>query len=362
MDTREFAEGYQTPANHVVKSKYEDESPEVSTLMEGPRKWSSFFDVKLEEYLQDGTSPNPDADTNALVEDYLLGWNAPYLYETVMDVRKSAYTSPDAQAATNELHFHVMNREMWPMWLRLINPEGTRPATEDEVFVMQANLALHASEIFKTAKTVREKEEGSGRQSGLVGRFYGQLTEIDTAIVGLELIRQQISNGNGGYALVPAPHKFEAGHDNKRRSADFVFIDTQLRQARGVQVKVRVGSLDQQSHDDPSARTRIYDDDFITLVDGIIDLGNSRSEYRGRGRYATAAAPGLIALDFLNHEMPMQKLKKHPVFKMHLNHVMHGKGVAREYAGNRTPYLQKAVAHIGERLMHDLYKQKTPAA
>ncbi len=366
MDSRQFAEGYTTPALHAFPEALGEVNPEVTSLMEGPRKWTSYFDTQLFNYLKGEPLDAPEDIDRELELEYSTEWGRPHLYDTVMDIRKLGYDDMDAQRAANELHFHVMNRELLPMWHRLLLPEFREEFTVDELYRMQLNLSIHASEISKTSKQARSEDLRRGITTGMVGVFNGQLTEIDTAIVILEQMKRDALIGESRLVLLPAPQKFEAGYRNKRRSIDFILIDPEEKQARGIQVKTRVSSLNEDPLDRPfykpktsQAPVRRYDPEYVTLVDGFTDLGNSRVT---ADRRRVEAAPGLVSLDFLQHNVSIQKLSKDPAFRDNIKAIMQAKWIAKELAGDRTSYLNFATTHVFERILHDLYqgKEKTP--
>lgn len=363
MDNRQFAEGYKTPASHTAKDVERDMSPEVTEIMQGPRKWSSFFDTQLTNYLK-GTPDDSPVDTFRAIElDYSLGWVEPHLLQSVMDIRKLDTSNQDVRHAANELHFHVLNRELLPMWHRILLPEFSEGIPASDLYIMQVKLSIHAAEITNAARKAKAEDERLGIMTGMVGVFYGQLTEIDTAIVILEQLKEETEKGEARLVLLPAPQKYESGHHNKRRASDFILIDTIEKQARGVQVKTRITSLTEhptpgtyinKSTKQPEPR---YDNDFVTLVDGVADLGNSRVTPDRRG---VISAPGLISLDFLHHNVSVQKLSKHPDFRRNLKTIITAKGIARELTGDRRPYLNSAKHHVMGRLSYDLYKEKSP--
>lgn len=358
MDIRQFADGYATPASHSVLEAQKDQNPEVANLMEGPRKWTSFFDTQLTKYLKDEQSDTPEAIFHEIEVEYFNGWLEPHLYETVMDIRALGYTDIDAQRASNELHFHVMNRELLPMWHHLLLKEHFKPLSINEIYAMQIKLSIHAVEIAKAAKLARPIGNEQSGAYAMLAVFNGQLTEIDTAVAILEQMKHDSATEASRLALVPAPQKFEAGYRNRHRSIDFLLIDTKEKQARGIQVKTRVHSLLEKSEKQSNtAPIRRYDDEFVTLIDGVIDLGNTRVT---PDRRKVVSAPGLVSLNFLQHNVSIQKLRKHPVFRNDIRSLMVAQMAAKELAGNTKPYIKFATTHIIDRLVHDLHKEKTP--
>lgn len=363
MDTRQFAEGYETPANHAAPEVQGRLNPEVSEIMEGPRKWTSFFDAQLVGYLKNEPLDTPANIYRELELEYSAGWIAQHLHHTVMDVRKLGYGDIEAQSAANELHFHVLNRELLPMWHKILVPELQVNFSAHELYTMQVNLSMHAAEIAQTSRKLKQEEDKQGKISGMVGVFNGQLTELDTAIVILEQIKNDALTGESRLALLPAPQQFEAGYQNKRRSSDFILIDVEARQARGIQVKTRVTSLNEEDRGQltdgvkPAIPIRRYDNDFVTLIDGFTDLGNSRIS---PDRRRVISAPGLVSLDFLQHNVSIKKLNKDPAFRRNIKALMISKWIAKEHTGERTPYLNFATSHVVERILYDLYKEKSP--
>ncbi|MGV9001978.1 MAG: hypothetical protein ACOH18_03400 [Candidatus Saccharimonadaceae bacterium] len=373
MDNRQFAEGYQAPANHSVLETQKAINPEVTRLMEGPRKWTSFFDAQLTNYLKDEPADAPEDIYHKLEVEYFAEWLEPHLYETVMDIRKLAFTDKDAQSAANELHFHVMNRELLTIWHHLLLSDHFKPLSTDEIYAIQVKLCIHAVEIAKAVKAATLHQNEQAGAFAMIGVFNGQLSEIDTAVTILEQMKHDITPQQSRLLLLPAPQKFEAGYRNRRRSIDFVLIDTEEKQARGVQVKTRIHSLleiskkpkepeepevsEKPKEQSDAAPLKRYDDEFVSLVDGNIDLGNTRFNPITR---KVVSAPGLVSLNFLQHNVSIPKLRKHPVFRNNLRSLMVHQMAAKELAGKTKPYIKFASRDIIDRLMHDMYKEKSP--
>jgi len=113
---------------------------------------------------------------------------------------------------------------------------------------------------------------------------WGMLTELDTALVLLELAKE-----NRWLTVLPAPWAFEAlaGVAN----ADFVLLDLERREALGVQAKTRVRR----------SAVEHYHEDRVVLVDGWTDFGNARlvaAARRGSDK-RLIAWPGLLSAHHL---------------------------------------------------------------
>jgi len=351
MDTRQFVEGYRTSANHVVAHKYETLDPEVQDVMEGPRKWASFFDRLVVLHLkgeQNGIN-EPEHLFNEL-RDYQLGWLEPHLDDTLHRGYDIADHSLTHASPVNELNFHILNREMMPAWYALFYGQDVAELGPQRIQTMQTRLALRSAELQSRYQKYRLAETKSGVRSDAPFRIGGQLTEIDTAITLLEVMKREGQSMPSHLLTVPAPPRFEAGHKNRHRAVDFLFFDSLTDQVRGIQVKTALAQ---------DGRVQ-YDSDYVTVVDGMTDLGNSRAAYSAKRGHHSEPAPGLLALDFLTNRTTVSSLSRDPTFNTDMATIFRAKEVARSVFGKKKSYLDTAVRHVSERILHDLYKQKSP--
>jgi len=344
MDGRHYAESY--------RDVYRDESvytsPEANMIMEGPRKWSSFFDSALTHALLEDT---PDAHTDIPQLTTYMHWAANFLPGTTKLAQELAHEDPRDESLILELNFHQMTAMTTLLWESLLDEEKT--PTLRHLYDMQTILAMSATGIARQRKILMTQEEKSGERSGMVGIYNGQLTEIDTFIILIETMKE---DPEGKFIAVAAPPKYESGARHTQ-NADFIVYDKKLKHARGIQVKTRV------SLPYTNGQGKIVDDyskysrEHITLIDGFTDLGNSQQgtgNYRGK----IVAAPGLISMDHLQrssikdipldaHDKPLQNL---------LQPLMRAKGIAREISGQRKNYIPHAMNHVKEKIIYDLYR------
>jgi len=332
MDSRNFAERYEVRTHPSILP----EKPEIAEALEGVRKWASFFDEIVYDYLSENT------DTN----DYYQGqfeqyqkWVVHNLGDIQQTVRKHALADVASQKFASEINFHAIAYPTIYLFEQLIN-NAELPV--QKLTYIQTELAIQAAEVARQRKILKSQEKASGEMSGMVGIYNGQLTEIDTQIIAIEVMK---SDPERKLIIVPGPPMFESGK-NRAINADFIAIDKELHQARGIQVKTAI-----PLHNDALVK---YDNSHITLIDGMIDLGNSvPGEYRPRIGRGMSALPGLIAMDHLQRIT----VKDTPFFhdQNTRNELMRAKGIARELSAGRKSYIPFATENVKKKLLHDLY-------
>lgn len=349
MDARRFVEGYQNPAYHTVAHELQGaprEDAELATLMEGPRKWTSFFDDQLYAHLNE--PKGTEADSYGLfmsLYNYQKNFLETQLENTTDAVRLHAERDIEAPSGVNELSFHTLNEALLPMWHRLFfGPEMVK--LDDETLqAMQTKLAVTSAGIQEKYQAYKEATTDTTAQR-LLTRLGGQLTEIDSAIVMLEVMKRESGDQPSNMVLVPAPPRFEAAHNNHDRLADFLLFDTVSDQVRGVQVKTIING-------DETG----YDPEYVTVIDGVTDLGNSTAAFTSRRANHQAPAPGLIALDFLTRSIAPRY--KHMAADTIPSSMSDALQTAKTVFGTRNSYFNHAVAFVGERVLYDLYRQST---
>lgn len=347
MDARQFVEGYKEPANHVVAHHYEERNQEVHELMEGPRRWTSFFDRQLILLMKDQHNGvnEPNVLFNGL-RTYQLDWSANFLdttYKTALDLSDRDL---DAQPALSELNFHIMSREMMPNWYRLFFGEEAVELDAPRIHEMQIRLALQGAELQGLWQKAGMSDEKTGLHTGIQHRIGGQLSEIDSAIILLEVMKQDGHSLPSNLVVVPAPPRFESAHNNSPRAADFLVFDTLTDNIRGVQVKTYL--------DSKGGTNAAYDGDFVTLIDGEMDLGNTGKAYKAGKGHVNVPTPGMISLDYLLNRISVKDLSRHPRFNADLRTVFRLRESAKANFGNRKSYISQAAEHVGERLLYDL--------
>jgi len=295
MDSQKFVEGYRHSPDRY---RFYETRPELEELMKGPRKWASFFDRKLYKHLE-GSSGDSLLDTNNQLISYEYGWVEPFLDGIIRDSQGMAFYDEKSASAVNELNFHILNKEFLPMWRRALMPETHPQLAPEEIQLMQTNLALRGAELDLVKNDALKWQKIEESPIGLVKAMNGQITEIDAAIVMLEILKDEPQ-----LILLPAPPHFESAYRSSR-SIDFIIMDTNLGLSRGIQVKSYIDSIKDASNTGYTKSeykpTRKYDGKFVTLIDGMIDLGNATNRYiLGRGN-VIVPSPGQISASFLQN-------------------------------------------------------------
>jgi len=356
MNNLRFLDGYKNPAQHISDR---GEPDEVKSLMEGPRKWSSFFDRQLVKYLSQSEPDSPDIILAGL-EEYQYEWLVPHLNATIKDSYELGEQFPESRQAISELNFHAMSYEMMPMWYSLLLTDAHYMISNDDLHIMQTRLAMRGLAIREKIDHYRKPFSVHGAKPGMDGPLLGKAAEIDGAIVLAEVLKIHTPEGNRPHVIVPAPPRFEAGRDNSRNNSDYLLIDRSAQQARGIQQKAKVHGNHIQENGYTSTRlVNNYDTRRVTLIDGIADFDSFRTvPGRFDGGYLIKPDSGSIALDYLHERVSLTGINRHPILKYDVAGIMRAKGKAREYirAEKRKPTLDTAVQRIAERVLTDLYK------
>jgi hypothetical protein len=332
MDNRKFAEGYK----YRTGPRYDSEIPELVEIMKEPREWSSFIGVIIYDYLNNRQGIVPFYE--ASLWDY-SEWRNEALDSIVDIIQKHALVDPESRRYLSEMHFHTMATETIYMLEQLIRDDVF--VSDERITEMQTDLAMRSAEVAVKRNDLQLQVAEVGDRSGLIGVYNGQLTENDTLIIGLEIVKMDPERK---FVIVPGPPRFESGMHSSM-NADFLFIDKALRQARGLQAKTRIYP---NGHD-----LTKYDDGRITLIDGMEDLGNSLPvEYDSGHVRGVAAAPGLIAMDYLL-QTDVQSGSFDPTIKITAEQA---KTVADQLLGSRESYIAQATENVKGKLQHDLYK------
>ncbi|GAB3618713.1 hypothetical protein GCM10027416_32700 [Okibacterium endophyticum] len=321
----EFVRFY--PRDPVIKAHYD---PAREELLAAPRTYSRLFGTVLHDYF---SGAGPEASYNdfmLFVRDY-DAWNAAHFVTTVRSIAASAW-GKDPYEALTAMHFHSLNRSMLEEWAPLIYgmPLPNRMRQRD----MQIVIALHACGILR-ARHAQLQQHGTDYLADgsrdLRAAQSGMLTESDLAIVLLE-----ISRSRPHLVVLPAPLQFEAsapGHN-----VDFLVLDTRRRTVVGIQAKTTVSDKAHQG----------YSRNGIVLVDGSVDLGNSR-QIRRWARSSTASSvawPGLIAAHFI----ASARLDA-PGFRLYADRIAPVQRLAKKATHGTRNYLNTAVTHISERIL-----------
>lgn len=345
MENGAFGGAYQ---ENSPRNKYKGESFEVGEIMDGPREWAAFFGQYLLARMQNGDIDNKlqvrnDIDTYATTE------NKGFINETVERSRDIAHFDSSNESIVNEMNFHIMNAEFAPVWRRLLLPEIQTPLAADQIDVMQTKLAMQAAKLSEISREITQEANSQGVRSSLPLSIGGQLTEIDAAIAMLEITKDDSFEDEPHLIVLPAPTMFESVLNNKKISSDFIFMDIAKNVSRGIQVKTSIDYF-------PAQKKREYDPEFVTLIDGMIDLGNTRPGNGNYGRSTGLPNPGMLSLDFLKFDVSIHKAAKNPAFNNDIGELIHAKEIAVKLSSSKNSYLQQAKKNIQGRILYDLYK------
>jgi hypothetical protein len=137
---------------------------------------------------------------------------------------------------------------------------------------------------------------------------------------------------------LPAPSIFESNPVTPWRNVDQLLLDTLNKKVQGIQVKINV----------PSEETlKRYDHNFVTVVDGLHDLGNST--FSPNRVNHQQALPGQIAMSFLGE----QGINAAPA-SVRRPDFMHSRAIAQELSRGRRSFLAQATANIADRVLSEL--------
>ena len=348
MDAERFAKGFERDPRDYARLSGKAWRQARDQLIDPPLRWSHFFSHVVDSYLTGDELDYNDVYRN--ISMYTGDSTRHLLSNVIATTERAAVYRPSLTPYLNQMNFHTINQEMGPAWLHLIDPETYSTLNRVRISAIQARLAtksLHLVEVRRgfydelLATTPHPSEEQLKPDRSLVGR----ITEVDAAITLLEMVKQQPASEAEHLVVLPAPSKYE-GFPNK--ASDFLLFDTYEWQAHGVQVKTRVH--------DPTE----YDESFVSFIDGVEDLGNSKEKIHPSGAVGTQPIPGLIAADFILHSQDIGRFSSFsrlPEFKGMFGSIYH----AREVAETMKPHLDypdraaRAARKIGPRLLAALH-------
>lgn len=323
MDIGRFEAGYPDLPEKVVPS-----NADRRELLAEPRKWTGFFETQLSNYMRGGDLDWQEIQT--ILPEYIQ-WSVLHADSAAKELNK-LHDPTSIGSASSELEFHRLNRFMLPAWLRLALPDTELPA--EELTQIQLLAAVEEAPAIKDFHGLNSKDPASLEK---VKKGLGHLNEVDAMIVSLELMKRHPE-----LVILPAPGKFLHNKPAKlegtgSRNSNFIALDTERREARGIQVQTSSSTFSKVSR---------YDSDFVTVIDGHVDFGNTTFKERG-----VASLPGQLALSLLA-ERPINE----PLYPGPKSHYMRSRAIAREVMRNRRNYLPTATSHVEERLFNDLYK------
>lgn len=352
MNYREFAYGYRDFSSRATDNYVAPPihvNPELESLFEESRNWSDHFGKLVMRHLN---SAQFDAPVEIAILNEYIEWTLDEVQTLYRAAKDATLADHDNFHYLSELSFHLVAPRVEDQWQMLVDPQYVAP--DYSTGEAQSWIASAAAEIALNRKRHMALEEKTGSRNGIVGTYNGQLTEFDAQIVALEVERL---NPDRGLIVLPAPKRFESFRSVK--NADLLMFDRLAQQARGVQVKTRLGDIDLSK-----AVFERYNPDFITFIDGFTDLGNSVDQPQGGGRHRSVAMPGLISMDHLMRtpidKMPGagQKITKSEARNLKMMH-QRTKLIANELSRGRKNFIPIAAQNISERLLRDLHKQPT---
>ncbi len=336
MNAETFSSAYEREPGRVDRHL----DSEQERLLERPNDWSKTFGYILHDYLSTGVSPVTEGEFKKAMIEYGHWFSADFasLFGQALSQAEESNT-PESYSLLNHLNFHTINRVMLPLWSdTLFNEKGVQRSHVREAQTILSSYGIHymkdrEDRIKKGTYFDPQFAEYRGVSSGI-------LNEYDTAIALLD-----ISLKDPDIAILPAPIQFESQQPSSFNS-DFIAIRQSNRQARGIQAKARCTEENYFN----------YDPDYVTLIDGFNDLGNSRTVRTDsrRSRQSLVAWPGLLSAEYLTY-VKLDGLKN-------LNNkvVLQNKFQARQLLGSTKPYAKTANARVSERVLYDLERQAAP--
>lgn len=343
MNGRDFAERYEAADPRHLRSK--DRS--TNELLEGPRKWSSFFNDVAHGYLSGVDVDVPEVGDKVFT---YLRWSEDYLPEIRKELMKrekveKIETRDHYKRLQSELHFHTLTTSSIQLWEQLTNSHAE--LGDQRLAHIQTTLAVEAVRIALERRKIRKESFDTPLQAmDAVQVPNGQLTEIDTLITLTEIMREDRSDT---LLTVAAPSLFEAS-TVRQNNVDFLMFNRESEEVVGIQSKTSV-----KNHlGDYGLRAVDLIPEGVVFIDGVSDLGNTEaSEYRpGRGR-ASQPAPGLIAMDHLQRTN-IRALPPILEYQHRGREFMAAKSIARELSGGRKSFIPKATAHVKKKIQHHL--------
>jgi hypothetical protein len=353
MNGKEFSESY----TQRSVGRY-DPNPERAALMESAYDWSDQFSDIIHSFLKGENVASGDNQNK--IREY-FNWCQLELPNIASNIL-SEMEDPDNIHNVITVNFHLVNLNFLSIWLHIFS--GSKSLQAESIRVTQNNLAAYSSVISGDRAERLEKHEywNLARTEGWQTES-GILNEIDTLITSLE-----ISIQHPHIAILPAPAKFESTHHSER-NVDALVIDLKSpdKDVRGIQAKLRVGEKIASN----------VDSDYVTLVDGVIDLGSEKviRPNRTSSREIIVPWPGQIALHHLIDAKKLTGLDKFTRQKLFENNRSAGSRMASIQAMQLASVLhtaradahtltgksersnnKKAAQIVVQRVMNDLYR------
>ncbi|PJJ63337.1 hypothetical protein [Compostimonas suwonensis] len=334
MEYEEFAQRYPREASEVPR--YDDER---ETLLQSPRIFAGAFGTVLHDHLS-GRKPEDDAKEFGSFLSSYLQWARENLGAIIraLEARGNRF---DRHEPLVELGFHHIAQPAIRLWPHLIY--GSEPITRLDIRDMQNRIALGATGMAGVRhQRAAHSQYFADYNQPLRSAQSGLLTEMDAAVVLLEL-----SRAHPQLTVLPAPPQFE--HSVTGRNVDFLVLDRTARRIVGVQVKTSVSN----------ASYKRYSDEGIVLIDGIVDLGNSRSVRANplRSDIEIEAWPGMISA----HHVAALRTSTPAVAGYNEQLLVNLRKTAKKVVVGTRSYNQRAIAHVSKRVIDKLHPVRTPS-
>ena len=322
--------------NNAPEALFTD--PTLERSLVDVRGWGRHFSSLMRHRLND--RPVGTYDQLQKLTEYER-WNIDHLDRLVEEVYDAVADDPRAIRYAGELTFHLTNSGMIDQWRSIIYYRANR-TFESAQYRGQTMIAATAIKLLELQDEIKDDDKSNKEQR--ISFIGSQITELDAGIALLELAKTRKET----LAVVPAPPDFEATY--AERNADFLLLDRGEDQIHGIQVK---NSLTR-----PSANKIIqqYDPDFITLIDGAIDLGNQvYIDEDGQPLRFPRTRPGLLSIDQMQR-VSMNSLM-HDRFSERRWEMIEAWNDAKERASGRNNFIHQAMKNIEPRIIHGLYKE-----
>ena len=349
MDADRFAKGFERHPQDYASLNGAGWTKARRSLMDPISEWSHFFSHLVDSHLTH--TPVHLEETVEAIDSYTGEMYQQLVNNTVKATQDIAMYKPAMSGQLNTLNFHPLNQEFGRYWQHLASPEEMEAPSYSDLADIQLHLSIKALSLVD----IRRRYHDSALTKGsLINRqdprfdesIVGQITEFDAAIAIIELLKHQHPVHRERIVFVPAPPRYET-FTNK--ASDFLLFDTEQQQARGIQVKTHLRGKGK------------YDLDYVSLVDGMNDLGNYRMRTNGSHGKAKQAMPGLIAADFILTDPDAYEASRADSCTNNYRHSLGRVAHARTIAESLDRYMDYsdragvAAGKLEERILKELY-------
>lgn len=348
MDFERFSRGYRPFRDNKREREDGHErhiNAEIEAEMTESRHWHDYFSRVIT-----GTLTEKPVNKEAFFKGFTTycDWAIKEVPRLEKFINQRALDDPADTEYLQELTFHLSAPYMSAEWWALVEPDYS-PEREERI-ESQSWLSIVSARLARSRKVIEAKKTQTISDRETLGNINGRLNELDGLIVLLEIA----STRDDDLIVLPAPRKFEDTHSS--RNADILLLDRAKHHVRGVQSKTVVATDQHYLASDDISPIYKYDTSFVTIIDGVHDLGNTEAKRRpGTSRTFSRAFPGLLAMEHLNRiPIPFMPQYNNPAARPYL---LQAKGIARELAGNRRPFIAQATKNVADKVMFDLYKE-----